>query len=117
MSPSNAPRLAVDVVYVVGTVICLVLGATALFGSNAVMDPDAMLPFTYRERAFLFLCVGAIPMVAACVGVYVVHQIGRKPHHWRKACLVFLPGAICAACALYAVAILLIGMVNMVLFR
>ncbi len=105
-------RKAADLVYALGVAICLILIVTALFGSTAVINPDAMLPITHRERAFGFLAAGAAPMLVACAVVYRLHRFHHQPHRWRNAGLIFLPGAICAACALFLVAILILGMIN-----
>jgi hypothetical protein len=65
MDKTKTIKYLANAVYAVGVAIFLGLGATALFGSREYIDPEAMIPTTWRERAFWWLAMGAIPMLLA----------------------------------------------------
>ena len=106
-------KATANAVYIVGVCIAAGLGLVALFGSRAAIYPDAMIPWTWREAAFLGLAVGAIPMFAACFAAYRVNGVKTGARRRRDFTLIFLPGFVCGACALYLIAVIVIGMINL----
>ena len=109
-------KLILNAVYSVGVLIVLYLGIVSLFGSSEVMNPDAMLPYTYKERAFLLLALGTIPMLLACMAVYKFNAVKNSIHKKRNFVFIFLPGFICSACALFVIGLLISGSINSFLF-
>lgn len=109
---NKTARIISNIVYGIGVVITVSLGCIALFGSTQMINPDAMLPFTWKEQAFIWLAFGAIPMLFACMSVYKFNAIKNSLHKKRNFFLIFLPGFICAACALFIIGLLIAGMVN-----
>jgi hypothetical protein len=113
MNTAKALKYLSIAVYSLGSFIVLCLGAVALFGSGEAINREAMLPFTWRESAFMGLATGCIPMLLACLAAYKFNGIKTSLHKKRKLALLFLPCSICAACALFIIAILLLGYINM----
>jgi len=117
MNKTKIVKFISNITYSVGVLIVLYLGVVSLFGSNEVMYPDAMLPFTYKERAFLLLVFGTAPMVLACMAVYKFNAIKNSVHKKRNFIFIFLPGFICSACAVFVVGVIILGMINSFIFH
>jgi len=109
---NKSARIISNIVYGIGVAIVVTLVGIVLFGSNQITNPDAMLPFTWKELAFLWLSFGTIPMLLACMAVYKFNEIKNNRPEKRYFFLIFLPGFICAACALFVIGLLVAGMVN-----
>jgi nitric oxide reductase large subunit len=114
---SKAAKVISNTVYGIGVLIVIALGGIALFGSSQPANPDAMLPFNWKERAFIWLMFGAIPMLLACMAVYKFNAIKSSPSRKRNFILIFLPGFICSACALYTISVLLYEFLSYNLLR
>ncbi|MDD3503015.1 MAG: hypothetical protein PHE63_02915 [Eubacteriales bacterium] len=99
-------------IYIVGVVIVLCLGTISLFGSNETIDTTAMIPFTWKEQAFIWLALGTIPMLLACMAVYKFNAIKDKTQKKRNFIFIFFPGFICSACALFVIGVIIVGMIN-----
>ncbi len=109
----NKPlRIISNTIYGIGVAIAISLGCVALLGSNQMINSDTMLPFTWREQAFMWLAFGTIPMLLACMAVYKFNAIKNCSHKIRNFIFIFFPGFICAACALFIIGLLVVGMVN-----
>jgi hypothetical protein len=104
-------RVISNAAYIIGAGMVLYFGFTALFGSNAAMNPEAMIPFTHKERAVFMLAIGSIPMLAACSAVCIFNKVEKTAHKKRNFILIYLPGIICAAVAIFMVGFLFIGVV------
>ncbi len=117
MNRTKAIRLISDTVYAIGAIIALILGAVSLLGSNEAVFPMAMIPFTYKELAFIWLALGAVPMLLACMAVYKFHDLKNNTHKKRYFAVIFLPGLICSACALVVIGIILGGYINSFIFN
>ena len=103
MNRTKIIKIISNTVYFVGTLIVLYLGAIMLFGSNEVMNPDAMLPFTYKDRALFFLVLGTFPMLLACMAVYEFNTVKNSIRKKRNFIFIFLPGFICSTCSLFVI--------------
>ncbi len=110
-------KIISDIVYGIGAAIVLVLGAFALFGASAPVNPDTMIPFTQKELAFIWLSFGTIPMLAACFAVYFFNTLQKSAHKTRDFILIFLPGFICAALALFNIGVVILGVANSFFFN
>lgn len=109
---SKTIKIVSNGVYIIGAAIALSLGFVSLFGSNETMNPEAMIPVTWKERAFMGLAFGAIPMLLACMAVYRFNEIKNSVHKKRNFVLIFLPGFICSACMLFIISVVVVGMIN-----
>lgn len=83
-------KIASSIIYIVGAIITLVLSIIFLFRCQMVLNPEAMLPMHLYEQAFIWLSVGAVPMLAACFGVYHSYDISNSTYLKRKAILIFM---------------------------
>lgn len=101
----------------IGLIIVMILCGIALFGSDRPVNPDAMLPFSWKEQAFIWLSFGTIPMMFACIAVYKSNAFEKSPRRKRNFILVFLPGIICSACALYIIILFIYEMLSNLLLR
>jgi len=113
----NAKRAIANVVYGMGVIAVIVLGLTALFGSREIVFPQAMIPFTWREEAFALLAWGSVPMLLACMAAYRFNGVAERARKRRDFVLVFLPGLVCAACALFVIVVVLLGIMVFPFFR
>jgi len=109
---NKTAKIISNIVYGIGVAITVTLGCIALFGSARAVNPDAMLPFSWKEMAFIWLAFGAIPMLLACMAVYKFNGIKNTPAKKRNFFLIFLPGFVCSACAIFIIGVVVIGMVN-----
>jgi len=116
MGFAKAAKVVSNTVYSVGVCIALALAGIALFGSHEAVSPDAMIPWSWRQQAFIYLALGTIPMVSACVAVYLLNGVNNSGHKRRNFILVFAPGFICFACALFIIGVVLWGYINTLLF-
>lgn len=102
------------VIYFFGANIVLALSAIWLFGPDRVLNPDAMLPMTWRESAFMGLAFGCIPMLFITFAVYIFYrnflQSGKHPK--RNTIFLFLPGFVCLVCAMVVIGALAIGYIQ-----
>lgn len=117
MNGTKTVRVISNSIYGIGSAVVLILGTLALFGPNEAVSPMAMIPFTYRELAFLWLAFGTIPMVLACMAVYKFNDIRNCARKKRYFLLIFLPGFICMACALFAIGVIIAGYINSFILR
>ena len=113
MESYKTAKITANIVYTIGVVIALALVCVFIFGSSNPINPEAMIAFSLKEEAFICLAIGSIPMLLACMAVYKFNKVNESPHKKRAFCLVFLPGFVCGACALFIVGILTIGYINM----
>ena len=109
-------KIVSNMVYGIGVVIVIGLSAVVIFGSNEAVFPDAMIPYTWKEQAFIWLGLGSIPMLLACMAVCKFNAIKISSHKKRSFVLIFLPCFICAACALFVIGVIVFGMINSSVF-
>lgn len=109
---NKSARLISNIVYGIGVAIVLLLSCIALFGPNRITNPDAMIPLSWKEQAFIWLSFGTIPMLLACLEVYRFNEIKNSRHKKRNIVIIFLPGFICGACALFIIGLIITGMIN-----
>lgn len=112
MKKTKAVRLISNIVYGIGSAVVLALIALGLFGPNEAPFPMAMISATYRELACVWLAFGVVPMLLACMAVYKFNDIKNSAHKKRSFIFIFLPGFLCAACALFVIGVILVGFFN-----
>jgi len=113
----NYTKLFVNIIYGIGVCITLVLLYTCFFGSEEIVNEQAMLPCSYRVQAFMFLVGGSIPMLLACMGVYRYNDIKSRQHSRWWTFLVFFPGIVCGGCLVYVIGLILVGEVGMIVYK
>ena len=113
MESYKTARMTANIIYAVGVVIALALVCVFIFGSSNPINPEAMVAFSLKDQAFIGLAIGSIPMLLACMAVYKFSKVKESSHKKRTFCLVFLPGFVCGACALFIVGLLIAGYINM----
>ena len=79
---------------------------------NNPMNPEAMIPFTFKDRIFMLTAIFSVPMMLTCAAFYRVNKISAKPNKGILFTLIFLPGIVCAGCALFIIGIILAGFIN-----
>ncbi len=112
MKETKTVRVISNVIYAIGAVIAFILIIISLFGPNKAVNPMAMIPFTWKEQAYIWLAFGTIPMLLACAAVYKFNAIKNTPRKKRYSILIFFPGLICSVCALSIIGIIIAGMIN-----
>jgi len=117
MNRTKTAKIISNAVYSCGVVIALFLGIASLFGPNEAINPEAMLPVTWKEQAFIGLAFGTVPMLLACMAVYKFNDIKNSVHNKRNLVLIFLPGFICSICALFVIGVIVAGMINTFIFH
>jgi len=100
----NLIRILALVIYAVGCVSVFYFGILSIFGSDAIVNPEAMLPVTQRESAFMNLAIGALPMVLSCACVQCFCKLNRK----ISVALIYLPGVVAGGCLLFIFALLFV---------
>lgn len=62
----NKPvRIISNTIYGIGVAIAISLGCVALLGSNQIVNPNAMIPFTWRAQSALPAAALFAPFVRA----------------------------------------------------
>ncbi len=117
MNWTKTLKIISNIAYIVGVVITLCLGIISLFGTNEIINSTAMIPFTWKEQAFIWLAFGTVPMILACMAVYKFSAINNSTHKKRNFIFIFLPGFVCSACALYVIGVIIVGMINTFVFQ
>ena len=97
-------KIITNIFYATGCIIVLVLGAISVFGSGEPVFPEAMIPYSWRETAFIWLAVGSVPMLAACFAVFFLNRTYFKPKKLIYKLTVFIPGMVCLCCAVFILA-------------
>ena len=78
-------RILSDIVYGIGAAIVITLFGITLFGSDQPANPDAMIPASPKELAFIWLAIGTILMLPACMAVYKFNAI-KQPQQEAEIC-------------------------------
>ena len=95
-------------VYALGIAVFLALVCLVAFGANLVPNPDAMIPWSMRDIAFVGLAAGSVPMLFACMSVYKYNRIRETAKKKRNFFLIFLPCFLCGVCLLVCVGFLIV---------
>ena len=87
-------RIVVTVVYIIGIAITLYLGVKCFLPPTSEPDPDAMIPFTENERAFIMMAFGFPFMVASCLSVVWAYRLRKSAKPRRSTFLALIPAVI-----------------------
>jgi len=102
MNVGKLVRVTSNAIYIIGVAVLLTLLTFYIIGANMVPYPEAMIPWSMRDIAFMGLAIGAIPMGIACVAVYHFNRLRQSPKKTFKTILLFAPGVVCGICLLVA---------------
>jgi len=104
-------KMISNIVYLIGVICVFAFGIIIIFGPDELPNPDAMV--SYKFSALIWLIVGMVPMILACVLVYTFNNIKNSKHKIMNSILIFTPGFICLGCFLY----LMLGSIIIYLFK
>lgn len=96
-------KIVSNIVYGIGVAIFVVLAVVYILGANYVLYPDAMLPSTVSEIAFIGVAVGAFPMTVMSIAVYRLNGIKEKANKKLYRIIIFFPSIVCGGCFLFLV--------------
>jgi uncharacterized YccA/Bax inhibitor family protein len=88
-----------NIVYLIGVICVLACIIIFIFGPDELSNPNAMVPLSFS--ALILLIIGTIPMILACLAVYIFNNIKNSKHKIRNTILIFVPGFICLGCYLF----------------
>jgi hypothetical protein len=94
-------KIIISVVYAFGVVIFIVLIAMFLIGPSKAINPNAMIPYTWKDRAFIAMGFVALPLLITSCLFYRTHDIKNSPTKKRDTILIFIPGVLCLLCTLF----------------
>lgn len=87
-------KILLTVLYITGIGCHLVLLLTMCLHPHRVASPDAMLPMTDFERAFVMMAAGFIPMAGSALSLVWVYDLKNTAHRQRNMILALLPAAV-----------------------
>jgi len=105
-------RIISKAVYFCGVLMVMFLGLISLFGSKSPIFPEAMIAYSWRESAFIWLAFGSVPMLIACAAARRQFGGSRKKH-----AIIFLPGLISGGCGMYIFGLIAVMYVQGVMLR
>ncbi len=91
MNGTKTVRLISNTIYAIGSAVALTLSIISLFGPNEAVFPMTMIPFAYKELAFIWLAFGTVPMLLASMAVYKFNDMKNSAHKKRYFIFIFLP--------------------------
>lgn len=112
MKKSNWLKIFLTVIYVIGVGCNLYLLLTMCLHPNHVEAPDAMLPMTDFERAFVMLAIGFLPMAASAFSMMWVYGLKQTRHPRRNGVLIFLPAIVDAIPFVFMVGLAIVMIVE-----
>ena len=115
MKKSKWLKMLLTVMYVIGIGCNLYLLLLMCLHPDHVAAPDAMLPMTDAERAFVMMAAGFLPMAGAACSVAWVYDLKHTLHRRRNLFLVLLPAIIDAVPFVFMVGLVLVMLVEALL--
>ena len=91
---SMPARIIVTVIYAIGIAITVYLGIKCFLPPASGPNPDAMIPFTENESAFIMMAFGFPFMLASCLSVIWAYSLKKSPHPCRNIFLALIPAII-----------------------
>lgn len=105
----------INSIYGVAVAGIVVLIGMVIFGQEAFRDYNTMLNVSLADRAYFVLMAAAIPMIFLGIAVCNRNDIKNSKHPKLYKFLILIPGIVCAGCILFAIGIVIIGMINTLL--
>lgn len=112
MKKSKWMKILLTVIYVIGVGCNLYLLLMMCLHPNHVEAPDAMLPMTDFERAFVMMAIGFLPMAASVLSTVWVYDLKQTRHSRRNCVLIFLPAIIDAIPFVFMVGLVIVMIVE-----
>jgi hypothetical protein len=112
MSKHNFARIASNTLYSIGIVVVVALVGIVTFGEGFIQNPDAMIPYSLRDYAFVGLAVGLVPMLLVTMAVYKSNDVRHSVCKRRNFILLFAPVFICGICLLVVLGVLVVMIVK-----
>jgi hypothetical protein len=102
------------VVYIIGCAIAAFLVIVYFFGSEE-RDFNTMLNYNDRDRAYVALVIGFVPMLLASAAFYNLNfgKETEKPKHRLRFLLIMIPVIVCGIPTAIIVGALAVGYFNM----
>lgn len=101
---ANAKKILITI-YIIGVICVCVLLVRMLIGGNNIINPDAMLPFTYFESSSIILAIGSFPM---CIVSYLLYREFVNKERF----LLFIPSIITVCSLVYWIVVMGLGFIN-----
>lgn len=108
MKKSKWLKILLTAVYVMGVGCNLSLLLLMCLHPRHVAAPDAMLPMTDFERAFVMMAIGFLPMAASALSMAWAYDLKHTLHRRRNTVLVLLPAVIDAVPFVFMVGLVLV---------
>ena len=87
-------RIIVTVIYVIGIAISGYLTVKCFLPPASEPNPDAMIPFTENESAFIKMAFGFPFMLASCLSVIWAYGLKKTEHSRRNILFALIPAVI-----------------------
>ena len=87
-------RIIVTVIYVIGIAISGYLTVKCFLPPVSEPNPDAMIPFTENEAAFIMMGFGFPFMLSSCLSVVWAYGLKKTEHSRRNILLALIPAII-----------------------
>lgn len=87
-------RVIVTGIYAIGIAITVFLAIKCFVPATAEPSPDAMIPFTDNERAFITMALGFPLMLGSAISVIWAHGLRKSQHPRRNPFLALIPAVI-----------------------
>ena len=84
-------RIIVTVIYVIGIAISGYLTVKCFLPPASEPNPDAMIPFTENESAYIKMAFGFPFMLASCLSVIWVYGLKKTEHSRRNILFALIP--------------------------
>ena len=108
MKKSKGLKILLTVIYVMGIGGNLSLLLMMCLHPHHVAAPDAMLPMTDFERAFVMMAIGFLPMAVSALSMVWVYDLKHSLHRRRNIVLVLLPAVIDAVPFVFMVGLVMV---------
>ncbi|MBQ1411778.1 MAG: hypothetical protein IIY93_01170 [Clostridia bacterium] len=115
MKQSKWLKILLTVVYGIGVGCNLYLLLMMCLHPHHVEAPDAMLPMTDFERAFVMMASGFLPMTASALSMIWVYALKQTRHPRRNSGLMLLPAMVDAIPFVFMVGLVIVMMAETVL--
>ena len=108
-------RKIINSIYGVAVAAMLVLIGMVICGQEAFVSYEDAFYVSLADRAFFVLMAATIPMICLGIAVCNCNDIKNSKHPKLYTFLIYIPGIICVGCILFAVGIVIYGMVSTLL--
>lgn len=108
-------RKVINSIYGVAVAAVAALIGIVIFGQEVIVSYESAFYVSLSERAFFLLMIATIPMLCLGVAVCNCNDIKDSKHPKLYKFLILIPGIVCLGCILFAVGIVIFGMVSTLL--